>query len=112
MWALTAESEDEAAFQYMPRARSRLLRDRGKLQPIEAPEMAAGPAYTPAERARLDQLRADAFVGTPDVVGGQLRNLGEQLGAEEIAVLTWTHGLDARKRSYELLARDFGIGES
>jgi len=112
VWALVADTEEEAYFQYMPRARSRLMRDRGQLQPIESPEMAVGQAYTPAEQARLEQLRADAFVGAPDMVGGQLRNLAEQLGVEEIAVLTWTHGLDARKRSYELLAQNFGIGES
>ena len=110
VWALTAETEEEAQFQFMSRARSRLLRDRGQLQPIESPEMAAGQAYTPAEQARLEQLRENALVGTPDAVGGQLRKLAEQLGVEEIAVLTWTHGLAARKRSYELLATEFGIG--
>ena len=86
------------------------MRDRGALQPIESPEVAAGQAYTPAERARLDQLREEAFVGTPDTVGGQLRTLAEQLGIEELVILTWTHGLDARKRSYELFAAEFGIG--
>lgn len=111
VWALVADSEEEAYFQFMSRARSRLLRDRGQLQPIESPEMASGQDYTPAEQARLDQLRANAFVGAADVVADQLRNLGDQLGVEEIAVLTWTHGLDARKRSYELLAQEFGIGD-
>ncbi len=111
VWALAAETVEEAHFQYMPRARSRLMRDRGQLQPIESPEMAAGQAYTPAERARLDQMRENAFVGTPDVVGAQLRALAEQLGVDELVVLTWTHGLEARKRSYELLAQEFAIGE-
>lgn len=110
VWALAAETEEEAVFQFMPRARSRLLRDRGALQPIESPEVAAGQAYTPAEQARLDQLREEAFVGTPDTVGGQLRTLADQLGIEELVILTWTHGLDARKRSYELFAAEFAIG--
>ncbi len=72
--------------------------------------MAAGQDYTPAEQARLDQLRETALVGTPDVVGRQLRKLVEQLEVEEISVLTWTHGLDARKHSYKLLANEFEIG--
>ena len=110
VWALLAETDEEAHFQFMSRARSRLLRDQGQLQPIESPEMAAGQAYTPAEQARLDQLRETALVGTPDVVGRQLRKLVEQLGVEEISVLTWTHGLDARKHSYKLLANEFEIG--
>lgn len=112
VWALTADTEEEAHFQYMSRARSRLMRDRGVLQPIESPEMASGQAYTPAEQARLDQLRDSALVGTPDQVGQRIRALADQLGVEEVVVLTWTHGLDARKRSYELLAQEFGIGEA
>lgn len=112
VWALTAETEEEAHFQFMSRARSRLLRDRGQLQPIESPEAASRQSYTPAEQGRLEQLRENALVGTPNVVGRQLRNLVEQLDVEEVAVLTWTHGLEARKRSYELLAKEFAIGET
>ena len=82
------------------------------MQPIESPEAASRQAYTPAEQGRLEQLRENALVGTPNVVGRQLRNLVEQLDVEEVAVLTWTHGLEARKRSYELLATEFAIGET
>ncbi len=112
IWALTADTEEEAAFQFMSRARSRLMRDRGRLQAIESPEMAAGQAYTPAEQGRLDALRETAFVGTPETVGTQLRNLAEQLELDELVVLTWTHALAVRKRSYALLAAEFGIGEA
>lgn len=109
VWALTADTEEEAHFQFMSRARSRLARDRGTLQAIESPEFAAAQTYTAAEQARIHALREDAFVGTPDKVGEQLRNLAQQLGLEELAILTWTHDLAARKHSYDLLAREFGI---
>jgi luciferase family oxidoreductase group 1 len=109
VWALTAETEEEANFQYMSRAQSRLVRDRGVLQAIESPEAAAAYDYTTAEQARIDALRDAAFVGTPEKVGAQLRNLAQQLGVDEIVVLTWTHELEARKRSYELLAEEFEI---
>ncbi|PPR20892.1 MAG: hypothetical protein CFH40_01777, partial [Alphaproteobacteria bacterium MarineAlpha10_Bin3] len=73
-------------------------------------ETAAAQSYSAAEKARIDRLRDDAIIGTPDRVGGQLRDLARQLGIDELVVLTWTHGLAARKRSYELLAREFAIG--
>jgi luciferase family oxidoreductase group 1 len=109
VWALTADTEEEAHFQYMSRARSRLARERGVLEPIESPEVAAAQSFTAAEQARIESMRNDAFVGTPDKVGEQLRNLAQQLGLDELVILTWTHDLAARKHSYELLARQFDI---
>ena len=110
VWALMADTEEEANFQYMSRARSRLARDRGELLPIESPEAAAAQTYSPAEQARIEAMRDDAFVGTPDKVASQLRDLARQLGLDEIVVLTWTHALAARKHSYDLFAREFRIG--
>ncbi|NKB58106.1 MAG: MsnO8 family LLM class oxidoreductase [Alphaproteobacteria bacterium] len=112
VWALVTDTVEEANHQYMPRARSRLARDRGVLQAIESPEFAAAQPYTAAEQARIDALREDAFVGTPDKVGEQLRNLAQQLGVDELVVLTWTHDLAVRKHSYELLAKEFSIASN
>ncbi len=110
VWALTADTEEEANYQFMSRARSRLARDRGVLQAIESPEFAAAQSYTAAEQSRIEGMREDAFVGTPQKVGEQLRQLAQQLGVDELVVLTWTHDIAARKRSYELLADEFKIG--
>lgn len=109
VWALTADTEEEAHFQYLSRARSRLARDRGVLEAIVSPEIVAAQSFTAAEQARIESLRNDAFVGTPDKVGEQLRHLAQQLGLDELVILTWTHDLAARKRSYDLLARQFDI---
>jgi len=50
------------------------------------------------------------FVGTPDVVGRELRAMAQALGAGEMIVntITWDHA--ARLRSYSLLAEEFGLG--
>ena len=110
VWALMADTEEEANFQYMSRAQSRLARDSGVLLPIESPEAAAAHTYSPAEQARIEAMRNDAFVGTPDKIGSQLRELARQLGLDELVILTWTHELAARKHSYDLFAREFDIG--
>jgi luciferase family oxidoreductase group 1 len=109
VWALVADTEEEAEFQFMSRARTRLARDRGVLEQVEAPEVAAAHDYSPAEQARVQVMRKEAFVGTTENVGDRLRNLAKQLGLDELVILTWTHELSARKRSYELFAKEFEI---
>ena len=109
VWALVADTEEEAEFQFMSRARTRLARDRGVLEQVEAPEVAAAHDYSPAEQARVQVMRKEAFVGTTEDVGDRLRNLAKQLGLDELVILTWTHELSARKRSYELFAKEFEI---
>jgi luciferase family oxidoreductase group 1 len=49
------------------------------------------------------------FVGTPDRVAAQLRNLAEELHINEIVINTITHSHEARKRSYSLLAETIGL---
>jgi luciferase family oxidoreductase group 1 len=110
VWALTGESEEAVEFEFMSRAHSRLARDRGVLQAVVSPESAAAQSYSAVEKARIAVLRDEAIIGTPAQVGAQLRDLARQLDIDELVILTWTHGLAARKRSYELLAAEFAIG--
>ena len=35
--------------------------------------------------------------------------IGEDLGVDEIAIVTWTHDETVRRRSYELIARAWGL---
>jgi hypothetical protein len=44
-------------------------------------------------------------------VAARLVLLAQQLGLDEIVINTWTHDPEARKRSYELLAREFELVE-
>jgi luciferase family oxidoreductase group 1 len=49
------------------------------------------------------------FVGTPDRVATQLRNLAHELEINEIIINTITHDHEARKHSYSLLAEAIAI---
>jgi len=109
VWALMADTEEEAEFQFMSRARTRLARDQGVLVQVEAPEVAAAHDYSPAQEARIRVMREESFVGTPETVGTRLRALADQMGLDELVILTWAYELDARKRSYELFAKEFAI---
>ena len=112
VWALAAETEAEAWHLFRTRERWRTARDRGILLPMVPPEEATAHAYTPADQARIARMRQDAVVGTARQVGERLRELAAALDVQEVTVLTWTHDPEARRRSYALLAEEFGLGPS
>lgn len=109
VWALAADSDEEAAWHFTSRARWRLFRDRGVFLPIEPPAEAAAHDYSPLEAARMEELRRAAFVGTGPAVAERIRGLADEAGVQEMAVVTWTWEEAARHRSYALLADAFGM---
>ena len=60
-------------------------------------------------REAIDRIKARAFWGTAAAVGARLRGLAAELGADEVAVLSTCHDPAARRRSYTLLAAEFGL---
>lgn len=112
LWALVADTDEEAQRLFTSRARWRVGRDRGIFGPLTAPEEDPPFPFSPADHARVEELRRTAFVGTPSAVGARLRDLADKLGIAEIVVLTWSHDPVARRRSYELLAEEFKLASS
>jgi luciferase family oxidoreductase group 1 len=109
VWALAAETEEEAQYHFTSRARWQIFRDRGRYTPLESAETAMNAAYSESEAARMEQLRQSATVGTPEKVAEQIRALAGRLDLKEVAVVTWAHDEEVRRRSYELLAKEFGM---
>lgn len=109
VWALAAETEEEARFQFLSRARVRLLRDSGIFAPLEPPSVAAAHPYTDAERARIDQLREASFVGTGVQVAERIKKLAAGLNVQEMVVVTWAYDEAVRHKSYRLLAEAMGL---
>jgi luciferase family oxidoreductase group 1 len=111
VWAMAAETEQEAAYLFTSRELFRLGRDRGIYNPLPSPAEAARHHYSASDLARIERLRERAFYGTPDAVGGKLRALANGLRVEEVAILTTLHDATARQHSYTLLAREFGLAQ-
>jgi luciferase family oxidoreductase group 1 len=109
--AIAAETEDEAnTLAASWRMAFSLLR-RGRPVPVPPPEKAIRflrkEGKAPEERPRGSRRIA----GTPDRVRAEIEEVAAAYGAEEAIVLTITHDHEARRRSYELLAREFGLDE-
>jgi luciferase family oxidoreductase group 1 len=108
VWALAADTSEEAWRQFHSRERWRMDRNRGYLGPLLPPEQALR-AYDSAEQPALEKLRERSLVGSGPEVGEKLRALASSLQVDELVLITWATDPAVRRRSYELLARDFAL---
>ncbi len=95
---------EEAQYHFTSRALSRMNRDRGILVPLDAPDVAAK-ALEAYDQGRVERFRRDSFVGTGPEVAARIEALKNQVGVDEMAVVTWTHDEEVRRASYTHLAR-------
>ncbi|MCC7217227.1 MAG: LLM class flavin-dependent oxidoreductase [Burkholderiales bacterium] len=109
VWALAADTEEEARRQLATREHWRVGFEQGIRNALVPPEAAAAHPYTDAERRIVDALRRKAFVGTGAQVAHRLTDLAHRLDLDELVVVTWTYEPAPRHRSYELLAEAFGL---
>ena len=109
IWALAAETEEEAERLFMSRAHARLMREVGQRGPMESPDELTGRQYSAPERAWLDDYRERAIIGTGEQTLAQLQARADAYGINEVVVLTWTYHQADRRKSYELLAKAGGL---
>lgn len=107
--ALVGETEEEA--QRLAASRNlwvvRLL--SGRPIPFPSPEEALAQPLSPQEEKLLATVSKRSIVGTGEQVRERLTALAEAHGAEELVVVTITYDYASRLRSYELLAKAFGL---
>ena len=111
VWALAADTEEEALHQFKTRERAIVDRRQGIRLPLMPPEEAERP-YSPAEMATAEKLHRKAIVGSTKQVVARLKDLAKNLELDELVVVTWTYNPAPRHRSYELLAEAFALTET
>jgi luciferase family oxidoreductase group 1 len=109
LWALAADTQAEAERLTSSRVLARLWRDRGVFSPLPSPEEAEAYPYSETDLLRVERIRARAIHGTGEAVAARLLALGEELGVQEVAVLSTAHDPAARRRSYALMAQAWGL---
>ncbi|MDE3231946.1 MAG: LLM class flavin-dependent oxidoreductase [Pseudomonadota bacterium] len=108
VWALAADTDEQAWHLFKSRARWRMDRNLGRIGPMLPPDQAERD-YSPAEQMALDALKANALVGSAGTVSHKLRALADRLALDELVVITWTHDPQAQLHSYALLAQEFNL---
>lgn len=109
---ICAETQEEADYLH---SSVRILQRRirlGDRRPVASPEEALRELRAFGDIAVEDGEWPRYFVGTPEKVGRDLQAMAAALGIGELVVnsIVWDHA--ARLRSYELLAREFGLERS
>ena len=111
VWALAADTEDEAWRLFESRLRWKMDRNTGRIGPLLPPEHAVRD-YNASEQLAMAELRAGALVGSTPQVADKLNRLADRLQVDEVVVITWAHDPAAQARSYELLAQAFDLTKS
>ena len=109
VWALAADTHEEAVHHALGRERWRIDRERGVFGPLQPSDAIAARGFTSQEWPTVESMRRKAFVGSARQVADQLRALAEQFQLEEIVINTWAHEPAVRRTSYALLAKEFGL---
>ena len=110
-WAVCADTDDEAQRQASSFRMLMALMHRGQLVPVPPVEKAL--AFLREEEGRLGgamALHRRLIVGTPDVVRAGIEALAAEYGAGEVMLVNILYDHAARRRSYELIAEEFGLG--
>jgi luciferase family oxidoreductase group 1 len=108
-WAICAETDEEAQRLSSSMRMLFLKLYRGQLIPVPSVEKAE--AFLAAEGVSPETVPVGRriIVGTPEKVRAMLEEVAADYGAEELFVINIMHEHEKRKRSYELIARAFGL---
>ena len=109
VFALAADTEEEALFQFKPRERALFERESGIRQPLASPEEVSARKLSADEERFREKLLRHAVVGTAEQVKKRLDELAQRLDLDELVIVSWTYDVAPRMRSYELLAQAYGL---
>jgi luciferase family oxidoreductase group 1 len=109
IFALAADTGEEAAHLLRTREYWRIGFERGVREPLVSPDEAAAHPYSDDERMRIAAMRQRAFAGTGAQVAERLDAEARRLELDELVIVTWTYDPAARRRSYAVLAQAVGL---
>ena len=112
-----APTEEEARFlassRNLNRARRAIQAQTGEqMQGLSPPEEASQVDLGPAATDYVEQFTAGYIDGDPAQVKEALLAMAERYETTDVGVVTITYRLEDRIRSYELVAREFGLRET
>jgi luciferase family oxidoreductase group 1 len=102
--AVCAETDERAEWLAGPSGLAFLRLRQGRPGRLPTPEQAAEYPYSPIEREFVLARREGQALGSPETVTAQLTALLKRTNADELMLTTMVYDIDARIRSYQLIA--------
>lgn len=102
---LTAETEEQAIWFAAPGQLAMLAIRTGRIIPLLSPEAANAHPDLPLARS----MPTNRIIGAPDTAVARLEALQRETEADELMVFAFTHSINERIRSLELLAEAWGL---
>ncbi len=112
MWALTANTNEEAKYLFASRAAWKIGRNFGHLGPITDPDNALNIINENNWNEQYESMYKNSIVGDAKVTKNKIYKLVKDYKIDEIAILTWCHNESSRARSYELFANQFELSSN
>jgi luciferase family oxidoreductase group 1 len=109
VWAICAETDEEAQRLASSSRMTFTLLRQGRLIPVPPPEKALRFLATQEENPSSPAPGRRGVIGSPETVRAGLEEVASRYGAEEVIVVTITWDHAARRRSYELIAEACGL---
>jgi luciferase family oxidoreductase group 1 len=106
VWGLAADTQEEAVKLATSSRMAFTMLRRGRLIAVPPPETAQ--RFLESEGGEIS-MRRRTIVGTAAQVRAGIEEAAAEYGAEEVIVVTITYDHGARRRSYELIAEEFGL---
>lgn len=104
LWALAADSEEDAFYYFRSRARWKIDRQRGVLGSMMPPDQALI-GLSQQDLETFERMCRQGFVGDAATVMSKLDHLSDDLGIDEVAIITWAQDFQVRKNSYNALSK-------
>jgi luciferase family oxidoreductase group 1 len=110
-WAICAETDEEAQRVASSARMTRALMNQGKLISVPPIEKALEFLAQNGRNADSAARPRRAIIGSPATVRRGIEEVASLYQAEEIMIVTITYDHQDRRRSYELIAGEFALGE-
>lgn len=108
-WAIAAESSKRAERLAKPAAMLGALLQRNVLIPV--PSIETAEEWLEQNPAALSNRRRRVILGTADAVRHEVDEVAQQYGADEMMLVNIMGDHAARRESYELIAREYGLAQ-
>jgi len=110
-WAICAETDEEAQRIACSARMIRALLNRGRLIPVPPIEKAQQFLAQNGRNADSAARPRRAIIGSPQTVRRGIEEVARLYQAEEVMIVTITFDHQHRRRSYELIAEEFGLAK-